>query len=183
MKIGFIGLGRMGQGMAQRILDSGHDLTIYNRTADKAARLGDAGATVAPSVAALCDGAELVITMLTDDDALSKVALGASGITGALADGAIHMAMGTHGVDSMRTLTAAHADAGQIFVAAPVLGRPDRCWRFWGKAFSRQAMRRNPPPPSRSRIISSSAAPSKPWAKACRWCASSASRPACCTGC
>lgn len=125
MKVGFIGLGRMGQGMARRILDAGHDLTVYNRTAGKCGKLGEAGAAVAPSVAALCEDREVVITMLTDDDALEDVAR-RGGLIGALPSGAIHIAMGTHGVDAIRTLAHAHAEAGQGFVAAPVLGRPDR---------------------------------------------------------
>lgn len=126
MKIGFIGLGRMGQAMARRLLDAGHDLTVYNRTPEKSAPLGDAGATVAPSIAALCDGREVVITMLTDDAALDAVASGTDGIVASLAAGAVHLAMGTHGIDAMRSVARVHADAGQVFVAAPVLGRPDR---------------------------------------------------------
>ena len=126
MKVGFIGLGRMGQGMARRILDAGHDLVVYNRTADKAAPLGDAGAAIAESVAAVCRDREVVITMLTDDAALDDVARADGGLLGALAGGAIHMAMGTHGVDTIRALARAHAEADQVFVAAPVLGRPDR---------------------------------------------------------
>lgn len=126
MKVGFIGLGRMGQGIAGRILAAGHELVVYNRTPDKAAALGEAGARVAPSIAAACEDRAVVITMLTDDAALAEVAQAAGGIVGALGHGAIHMAMGTHGIDLMRTLARAHGEAGQVFVAAPVLGRPDR---------------------------------------------------------
>ncbi|MHA1568783.1 MAG: NAD(P)-dependent oxidoreductase [Alphaproteobacteria bacterium] len=126
MKVGFIGLGRMGQAMARRILDAGHDLVVYNRTAAKAADLGAAGATVAESVAAATQGREVVITMLTDDAALEAVARGGGGLLASLAEGTIHLAMGTHGIDMTRSLAGAHAAAGQPFVAAPVLGRPDR---------------------------------------------------------
>lgn len=126
MKVGFIGLGRMGQGMARRILEAGHDLVVYNRTPDKAAALVEAGAGIAESIAAACAGREAVITMLTDDAALLDVAEQAGGIVAALPKGAVHVAMGTHGIDAMRTLQLAHDEAGQVFVAAPVLGRPDR---------------------------------------------------------
>ena len=126
MKVGFIGLGRMGRGMARRILDAGHDLVVHNRTPEKAVELGDAGARIADSITAACEDREVVITMLTDDAALDDVARRDGGLLATLAPGAIHMAMGTHGIDAMRILTRAHRDAGQVLVAAPVLGRPDR---------------------------------------------------------
>ena len=123
MKIGFIGLGRMGQGIARRLLDAGHDLVVYNRTAEKAAELCAAGARFAATPALLCAERELVITMLADDAALESVVSG--GLLKAMPQGAIHMVMGTHGVSTIRALTALHAGADQILVAAPVLGRPD----------------------------------------------------------
>lgn len=126
MKVGFIGLGRMGQGMARRILDAGHDLAVYNRSADKTAALAATGAKVATSIAAAVEAREVVITMLADDAALEAVAQGSRGIVDTLAPGAIHMAMGTHGVGIIRKIGAAHSQAGQQLVAAPVLGRPDR---------------------------------------------------------
>ncbi len=125
MKVGFVGLGRMGQAMARRVLDGGHDLVVFNRTAQKASELAAAGARVAPSVADACREREVVISMLADDPALEMVGLGAGGLRDALPAGAIHLAMGTHGVGAIRTLAEAHADAGQVLVAAPVLGRPD----------------------------------------------------------
>ena len=125
MKVGFIGLGRMGQAIAGRVLGGGHDLTVYNRTPDKAAELGAAGATVAASMEEACRDSEVVITMLAHDAALDEVARADGGILQSLPKGAIHMAMGTHGVDIARALAAAHDAAGQVFVAAPVLGRPE----------------------------------------------------------
>jgi len=126
MNVGFIGLGRMGQGMARRLLDAGHDLAVYNRTPEKAAELGAAGAIVAGSVAEAAAGREVVITMITDDGALDELAHGAGGLIAALPPGTIHLAMGTHSVDMTRAIAAEHTAAKQIFVAAPVLGRPDR---------------------------------------------------------
>ena len=61
MNVGFIGLGRMGQGMARRILGGGHDLVVYNRTREKALDLAAAGARVATSIAEVCAGREVVI--------------------------------------------------------------------------------------------------------------------------
>jgi 3-hydroxyisobutyrate dehydrogenase-like beta-hydroxyacid dehydrogenase len=125
MKIGFIGLGRMGQGIARRVLGDGHDLVVYNRTPDKASEFARAGARVASSIAGACEGRDVVISMLADDFALDNVALGPGGMRDSLPAGAIHLAMGTHGVDAIRSLAAAHAEAKQTLVAAPVLGRPD----------------------------------------------------------
>jgi len=126
MKVGFIGLGRMGQAMARRLLDAGHELTVYNRTSAKAKDLAAAGATVSDSVAAVMPGREVVITMLTDDAALDEIAHAPQGLIATLPSGAIHMAMGTHSVAASRAIADAHGEAGQTFVAAPVLGRPDR---------------------------------------------------------
>ena len=123
MKIGFIGLGRMGQGIARRLLDAGHDLVVYNRTPEKASELCQAGARLAATPAELCQDREVVITMLADDAALESVVSG--GLLQSLPKGSIHMVMGTHGVDIVRELKQAHARAGQVLVAAPVLGRPD----------------------------------------------------------
>lgn len=126
MKVGFIGLGRMGQAMARRVLDAGHDLVVYNRSPDKANELRDAGAKVADSISAVTEDREVVITMVTDDAALEEVARGDGGLVASLPNGVVHMAMGTHSVDMMRSLGRTHADANQVFVTAPVLGRPDR---------------------------------------------------------
>ena len=125
MRIGFVGLGRMGRGIAGRLLGGGHELAVYNRTPEKAADLVAAGATAAASIAMVCERREVVVTMVSDDAALADVAMRAGGLRDALPAGAIHVVMGTHGVAIVRELTQAHAAAGQTLVAAPVLGRPD----------------------------------------------------------
>jgi 3-hydroxyisobutyrate dehydrogenase-like beta-hydroxyacid dehydrogenase len=125
MKVGFIGLGRMGQGMARRILGGGHDLIVYNRTREKASNLAAAGARIATSLADACSGREVVITIVADDTAVKDVTLGAGGVRQSLPAGAIHLVMGTHSVATVQTLAAAHAESKQRMVSAPVLGRPD----------------------------------------------------------
>jgi 3-hydroxyisobutyrate dehydrogenase-like beta-hydroxyacid dehydrogenase len=125
MKIGFIGLGRMGGGMARRLLDDGHDLTVYDVMSAQAKPFAEAGARVAPSVAALAADSEIVVTMLVTDEAAAEVAFGAGGLCESLGREAIHLVMGTHGVAMIRELETRHAAAGQTLVAAPVLGRPD----------------------------------------------------------
>jgi 3-hydroxyisobutyrate dehydrogenase-like beta-hydroxyacid dehydrogenase len=125
MKVGFIGLGRMGQGMAGRILGAGHDLVIYDQVPELLTTLGDAGASVASSVAETVADREVVINMLPHDRALEGLAFSAGGLLETLPKDAIHMPMGTHGVEIIQRLTGAHAEAGHTFVAGHVLGRPD----------------------------------------------------------
>jgi 3-hydroxyisobutyrate dehydrogenase-like beta-hydroxyacid dehydrogenase len=125
LKVGFIGLGRMGQAMAARILGGGHDLVVYNRTASKTMNLVEAGALAASSVAGACEGRDIVITMVADDASLHTVTLGPGGIRESLSPGSIHVIMGTHGVGVVQKIAAAQAESKQIVVGAPVLGRPD----------------------------------------------------------
>jgi 3-hydroxyisobutyrate dehydrogenase-like beta-hydroxyacid dehydrogenase len=125
MKVSFIGLGRMGGAIAGRVADAGYDLAVWNRTAAKTGPLVERGAHAAASVGEACAGRDVILTMLADDGALREIALGPDGIAAALPHGAIHVAMGTHGVSAIAEVAAGHADAGQTLVAAPVLGRPD----------------------------------------------------------
>ena len=125
MNVGFIGLGRMGSGMARRVLDGGHQLAVFDVVTAATAAFGTAGATVAGSIADVCRGRDVVITMLVEDAAVLDVALQPGGMRDALPQGAIHLAMGTYGVATIRALEEAHTAAGQVLVAAPVLGRPD----------------------------------------------------------
>lgn len=124
MKVGFVGLGRMGQGMARRLLDAGYDLAVYDVVAAHAEQLADAGARACASVADLADR-EVVVTMLVEDGHVRDVALGPEGLCATLGKQAIHVVMGTHGIATVRELEARHREAAQILVAAPVLGRPD----------------------------------------------------------
>jgi 3-hydroxyisobutyrate dehydrogenase-like beta-hydroxyacid dehydrogenase len=125
MNVGFIGLGRMGQGMARRILGGGHHLTVHDIAASQMADLAAAGASASATVLEACKGREVVVTMLVEDATVIDVATRPGGIRDSLPPGAIHLAMGTYGVAAIRILAAAHAQANQVLVAAPVLGRPD----------------------------------------------------------
>jgi 3-hydroxyisobutyrate dehydrogenase-like beta-hydroxyacid dehydrogenase len=124
MKVGFIGMGNMGAGMAANALAAGHELTVYNRTPAKTQTLIQKGARGAAQVADACRG-DAVVTMLADDGAVESVAFGSDGVTGSLAKGAVHVCMSTISVGLSERLAAAHAEAGQRYVAAPVFGRPD----------------------------------------------------------
>lgn len=125
MKIGFIGLGRMGSGMALRLLDAKHSLAIFDPDVKQSARMAEAGAEVASSLADLAKRCDVVISMLPSDEVLLSAALGADGLVANLRPGAIHMVSGTHGVDAMAAVVAGHKAANQILVACHVLGRPD----------------------------------------------------------
>ena len=134
MKVGFIGLGRMGQAMARRMLDAGHEVTAYNRTPEKLKELAAAGAKVAKSIAQAATAGDAVFTMLTDDAAVEEVARQKGGLLEALPEGGIHVCCGTHGTGVIRTLTAAHRDKGQILVTAPILGQA--VTKKFGRCFS-----------------------------------------------
>jgi 3-hydroxyisobutyrate dehydrogenase-like beta-hydroxyacid dehydrogenase len=124
MRIGFIGLGNMGSGMAANLLKAGHQVIAYNRSQDKVDALAADGAVPARAVAE-ASSADVVFTMLANDEAVEAVTFGDGGILQSLRPGGIHVSSSTISVALCERLTAAHADAGQGFVAAPVFGRPD----------------------------------------------------------
>ncbi len=124
MKLGLIGLGNMGSGMASNLLKAGHDLTVYNRTSGKLNALVEQGAHAATRIADACHG-DAVITMLADDAAVEGIVFGDNGVIAGLGRNAIHISAGTISIGLSEKLTAAHAQAGQRFVAAPVFGRPE----------------------------------------------------------
>src|SRR5437867_2815329 len=94
MKIGLIGLGHMGSGMAMSLLRAGHDLTVHNRTPAKAQTLVSQGARAATSVADACRG-DAVITMLADDAAVEAIVFGNEGVIANLREGTLHISMST----------------------------------------------------------------------------------------
>ncbi len=124
MELTFIGTGLMGRPMAENLLADGGDITVWNRTREKAEPLADAGAVLAASAAEACTGARLVLSCLADDRAVRAVFADAD-LLDSLADGAVHVSMSTISPDCARDLARAHAAHGVVYVAAPILGRPD----------------------------------------------------------
>ena len=120
-KIAFCGLGSMGVPMAGRLLDAGHDVTVWNRTAERAAPLVERGAAQADSPADAGAGAEVAITMLADPQALDDVLFGARGLGPALASVATLVDMSTVGADVVRSLAPRLPDGVDV-LDAPVLG-------------------------------------------------------------
>jgi len=125
MKVGFIGLGSMGSGMARNLIKAGHQLTVYNRTKTRAEEFGNAGAKVARSPADAASEAEVLITMLADDAAVDAVIFDPGKVLQALPVGSVHISMSTISVALSRRLATAHREKQQHYVAAPVFGRPD----------------------------------------------------------
>jgi 3-hydroxyisobutyrate dehydrogenase len=124
-RIAFFGLGRMGAGMAARLLATGHTVTVYNRTAARAAPLVRAGATLARSPRAACDGADAVVSMMADDEASRAMWLGADGALAAtLARGAFAVECSTLSHAWALELAGLAAQRDLRYIDAPVTGLP-----------------------------------------------------------
>lgn len=124
MRIGFIGLGHMGSGMASRLIEAGHELVVYNRTLAKAEPLVAQGAKLADTPARAAENVEVLVSMVSDDAAAEAVVLGERGVITALRRGAVHVSCSTISPPMSKRLAGAHAERGQRYIAAPVLGRP-----------------------------------------------------------
>jgi 3-hydroxyisobutyrate dehydrogenase len=122
MKVGVAGLGKMGAAIAQRLLDVGHNVTVWNRSADKAKPLAEAGATVATTPAELADNAETVITIVTDAAALDVVYGGASGLLAGNVRGKLFIEMSTVQPATEIALAEKVRALGAAFVECPVGG-------------------------------------------------------------
>ncbi|MET0307639.1 MAG: NAD(P)-dependent oxidoreductase [Sphingomonas sp.] len=124
MKLGFLGLGQMGAGIASNLLKAGHELQVWNRSPEKADALIAAGATLAATPRDAAAGADAVFTMLADDAAVLGVVEGEAGLLASLPAGALHISHSTISVAASERIAALHAERGQRYVAAPVFGRP-----------------------------------------------------------
>lgn len=122
MNLGFIGLGQMGQAMAVRLLEAGHELIVYNRSAAAARALAAKGASVAVDAGGVLDR-EVVLTMLSDDAAVEAVWI-RGGLVGKMPASCVHLNMATVSLRIGKELTRLHREAGSNYVAAPVFGRP-----------------------------------------------------------
>jgi 3-hydroxyisobutyrate dehydrogenase-like beta-hydroxyacid dehydrogenase len=120
-KLAFIGLGLMGTPMATRLLAAGHELTVWNRTAEKTEPLAKHGAAVASTPMEAVAGVDAAITMVTNAEALEQVVFGEHGVAGALTPGQLLIDMSTVGPDAVRSV-AARLPQGVAMVDAPVRG-------------------------------------------------------------
>jgi 3-hydroxyisobutyrate dehydrogenase len=119
MNIAFLGTGIMGAPMARNLARAGHDVTVWNRSAEKAQPLAEHGAHVAQDPAAAVAEAEVVVTMLTDADAVESVMREAAPAAPA---GAVWWQASTVGIEGTERLVALAAEHGLAYVDGPVLG-------------------------------------------------------------
>lgn len=124
MKLGFVGLGAMGQLIVPRLMEAGHEVTGWNRSRDKAQALIAQGMKFAASPREAAAGAEIVFTIVTDAKAVKEVALGKDGIVAGLKKGGIFIDMSTIDPDDSRSVAAEFEKAGSIMLDGPVSGSP-----------------------------------------------------------
>jgi 3-hydroxyisobutyrate dehydrogenase len=136
MRIGVAGVGRMGGAIAAHLIDVGHDVTVWNRTPDKAKLLAEAGAKVAATPAELATQAEAIVTILTNRDALADVYDGPQGLLSADAKGKLFIEMSTVQPHDESALAEKVRAKGGAFVECPVGGTvgPARQGRLLGVA-------------------------------------------------
>jgi 3-hydroxyisobutyrate dehydrogenase len=122
MQIGIAGIGKMGAAIAQRLIEVGHKVTAWNRSADKLQPVKDAGAAVAATPAELAQASDAVISMLTDAAAIDAVYNGASGLLARDVRGKLFIEMSTVLPQTEMALAEKVRAKGAIFVECPVGG-------------------------------------------------------------
>ncbi len=122
MRIGFLGLGTMGEPIANNLRKAGHDLTVWNRTRSKADHIVSKGGKLARTPRECATGRDLVFTCLSDEKALAAVLDGPDGALAGLARGDTLVDLSTAGTRSAREVASRAGDRGAVFVASPILG-------------------------------------------------------------
>jgi 3-hydroxyisobutyrate dehydrogenase len=120
--IAVLGTGLMGAAMARNLLAAGTEVRAWNRTREKAEPLADDGAKVTDSPAEAAEGADFVLTMLANTDAVAEAAAGQNGALPALSDYGVWLQMSTVGIEGSEQLAEVAGDHGVAYVDAPVLG-------------------------------------------------------------
>jgi 2-hydroxy-3-oxopropionate reductase len=121
-RVGFIGLGIMGKPMARNLMEAGHELTVYNRSPEKAEELGEAGATVAASPREAAENSDVVITMLPDSPQVREVVAGEDGVLEGIGEGSLLIDMSTISPVVTEELAEAVKQKGASMLDAPVSG-------------------------------------------------------------
>ena len=121
-KIAYLGLGTMGSGMASNLLKAGYQLTVWNRSAEKCKPFARKGARVADTPADAARDVDLVIYILSNDEAVEDVVLGANGILRGIQEGQIAIDMSTVLPETSLRELEAYAKRGVDFLDAPVFG-------------------------------------------------------------
>jgi 3-hydroxyisobutyrate dehydrogenase-like beta-hydroxyacid dehydrogenase len=124
-KIGFIGIGMMGLPMVQNLIKAGYHLSIYNRTPEKAASLIDLGVEAKNNPLDVAEPGGIVMSCVSEDNALTAVAGEKGELAERLGRGGIHISMSTILPKTAARLAKQQSEFGGFYVAAPVMGRPD----------------------------------------------------------
>ncbi len=124
MKVGFVGLGAMGQVIVPRLLAAGHAVTGWNRSAERAAPLVELGMRVASTPAAVAADSDVTFSIVTDGAAVKSVALGEQGVLAGMKPGGVYIDMGTIAPDVTRFVAAEFAKRGFSMLDAPLSGSP-----------------------------------------------------------
>jgi len=125
MELGFIGLGSLGAPLAMNLIESGHKVHVYNRTASKSAPLVAKGAVASKDIATLAKQCTIVFTIVSDDAALKSISEGEQGLINNLQPGSVHVSMSTILPQTAKDLSEKHTQHQQHYIAAPVFGRPE----------------------------------------------------------
>ena len=121
-RVGFIGLGIMGMPMARNLMDSGYELTVHNRSPEKAEELGKKGAVVAATPREVAQKSDVVITMLPDSPQVREVVAGEDGVLVGISEGALLIDMSTISPVVTEELAEAVKEKGASMLDAPVSG-------------------------------------------------------------
>jgi 3-hydroxyisobutyrate dehydrogenase-like beta-hydroxyacid dehydrogenase len=124
VNIGFVGLGVMGQGIVPRLQAAGHKVTGWNRSRDKADALIAAGMAWGETPRAVAEASEIVLSIVTDGNAVRAVALSKDGIIAGLKPGGVYADMSTIAPEVSRAVAAEFAQAGLVMLDAPLSGSP-----------------------------------------------------------
>lgn len=118
-------MGNLGTPIARNLIESGYPIRIFNRTRNKVNPLIQLGATGVDTLKELAAISGVVITLVSDDQALQEITTGPEGLLANMQPGSIHISMSTVSPELVKTLTRQHKDAGKIYLAAPIMGRPE----------------------------------------------------------
>jgi 2-hydroxy-3-oxopropionate reductase len=121
-RVGFVGLGIMGKPMAKNLMDAGHELTVHNRSPEKAKELGEAGATMAKSPKEVAEISDIIITMLPDSPQVREVVAAEGGILEGITEGSLVIDMSTISPVVTEELSEAVKEEGASMLDAPVSG-------------------------------------------------------------
>ncbi|MDD9301830.1 MAG: NAD(P)-dependent oxidoreductase [Desulfobacter sp.] len=125
LRIGFVGLGKMGAGICANIQKAGFALSVYNRTQSKTNPFVTAGAFGCKTPKEVASRSDIVLTSLMDDQFMLDAVTGESGILAGLKKGGIHICLTTISVNAAQELERLHRKKGCVYLSGPVVGRPD----------------------------------------------------------